>query len=260
MATAPREKFIAFGCLHCPLVDEEAVDWLKETIVEEQPDVVVCLGDAHEADSASRWPSEYEWSLADEFESVNRTLESVREVCPGARHIFLPGNHDDNLLAINRINKKLRGLCDYRRQPELLPELFPANELWEQPADYVMDRERGCFRLGQVTFTHGYITAAGSDMKQAIMFAEPNGLLVSAHTHRPAAVEQATYSSKIDLPYWSANTGTLRDIWEVEYMRRKDRTKWGQGLVVGEVAITKGPRSGRTWDAETRIFRGYYDR
>lgn len=243
--------FLAFSCPHCPLEDKDAIGWLCEEIAARQPAVIVHLGDGHEADSASRWPSEYDWPLSEEFKAHNELLRRIREAHPGARRVFLPGNHDANLLAINRIDKKIRSLCDYRdHEPEL--------QHWEQPCTYVYDRYRGVFRLGQVTFGHGYEAAANADEVQSITLGVPFGLWVGGHTHRPLAVTQARRTAQIPLPYWYANAGTLRDLWEVPYMDRKRRHMWGQGIVVGETAITKSPRMSRNWNAET-VIRNMFD-
>lgn len=249
-------KFIAFSCPHCPLEDPEAIGWLVEQIGTRSPDVIVHLGDGHEADSASRWPSEYSWSLVDEFRAHNELLKGIREAAPSARRVFLPGNHDDNLLSINRIDKKLRGLCDYRSQPQWEPEL----SMWEQPADYVYCRKRGVFRLGAVTFAHGYESGTSGDEFQSIRLGVPYGLFVGGHTHRPLPVTQAARTRTLPLPYWHCNAGTLRDIWDVPYMTRKCRSLWGQGLVYGETETGRRPRMTRaSWDAELVVRRMFDD-
>lgn len=241
-------SFLAFSCPHCPLEDKEAIDWLIGEIGERKPNVIVHLGDGHEADSASRWPSEYSWTLAEEFKSHDDLLGRIRGAHPGARRVFLPGNHDANIQAIGRIDKKLRDLCDYRdREPEL--------KHWEQPAEYIYDRYKGVFRLGQVTFAHGYESGVGADEIQSITLGVPYGLYVGGHTHKPLPVTQAKRTSAIPLPFWFANAGTMRDIWDVPYMERKRRHQWGQATVIGEVAITKSPRMTRQWNAETVVYR-----
>ena len=63
--------WIAFSCPHVPLQCDAAIDWMLGQISDLSPDVIIHLGDGHEADSASRWPSEYDWSLEDEFVGHN---------------------------------------------------------------------------------------------------------------------------------------------------------------------------------------------
>ncbi len=244
------KSFLAFSCVHCPLQDAEAVDFLLHTIGKLKPDVIVHLGDGHEADSASRWPNEYDWSLSEEFKSHNEFLKSIRKASPKSRRIFLPGNHDDNLQSINRIDIRLRNLCDYNEhEPEL-------REHWEQPINYVYSRRRGVWRLGQVTFCHGYEASASADELQSILLGMPYGLFVGGHTHKPLDVTQAYKTRSIPLPYWYANTGCMRDMKPV-WMARKRTHQWGQAITVGKASIVKSPRMSRQWDAQTIIFKSY---
>lgn len=249
------KKFIGFSCTHFPLQDDKAINWLGENIEMEKPDVIVHLGDGHEADAPSRWPSEYLHTLLDEFRQHNKFLKYLRQIAPNARKVFLPGNHEENITGANRIAPKLRGLCDYR---ELEPEL----EHWEQPAEYVYDRNRGVFRLGQVTFAHGFEANASSDELQSITLGLPYGLTVLGHTHRPVAVTQAKRTAVVPLPYWFANSGCLLNM-NIEYMRRKRSHLWGQGLVVGTYNDWRYSQSMMPqqpeWDAETRVYRMFND-
>lgn len=251
-------SFVAFSCTHHPLQDDSAIDFLHGVISNTEPDYVIHLGDGHEAASASRWPHEYDFSLADEIEAHNNFLKATRKCYPKAKYIFLPGNHDDNIVSINRIDPQLRGLCDYRK---LESEL--ANGHWKMPCEYVYDRYKGVFRLGQVTFAHGYESNANADEAQALTLGVPFGLFVSGHTHRPCSVTQAYKTKSLPLPYWYANTGTLRDMDNCDYMRRKRKVQWGQAIVCGGVHL--GWWKGRSniipaspqWEAETVFLRMY---
>ena len=244
-------RFAAFSCPHAPLIDNAAVDWLIGRLESEKPNVVVHLGDGHEADSASRWPSEYDFTLADEFKSHNDFLKKIRLATPKARHVFLPGNHDENLLAIGRIDKRIRSQCDYR-DPDNEPELA---EHWEQPCSYEYDKRRGVFRLGQVSFAHGFEHGTNGDEFQALLLGQPYGLHVTGHTHRPTERVQRCFRTKaVPLPYWYANPGCLRDL-RPQYMLRKRSHGWGQGAVFGETLLTKSPRMSRQWEARVEIHR-----
>jgi len=247
-------SWLYFACPHCPLEDKEFYEWLLFHIGSRKPDVIIHGGDGHEADSASRWPSEYDWDLKHEFNSHNEYLKGIRKASPKSRRIFLPGNHDDNMLTLNRIDRKLRSLCDYREhEPEL--------EYWEQPCTYTYSRDKGVFRLGQVTFAHGYEAGVSADEIQSITLGIPYGLYVGGHTHRPREVSQAMRTRAVPLPYWYANAGCARNIKDVPYMERKRRFNWGQGIVVGESANWRYEQSfmpqSPQWKAETVIFRMY---
>lgn len=244
-------KFVAFSCTHCPLEDPEAIRWLHRQIEDVKPDYVVHLGDLLEADGASRFPAETNWDLKDEFNAAEKLLKGLRSVGgPECTYVLLPGNHDDNILAQNRIDKRLRGLCDWRDLREM--------DNWIIGADYNYCRKRGVYRLGQVTFSHGYEANASAGKHEAVYLGNEYGLYVHGHTHRPMPVTQALMTQTRPLRFWYANAGTLADM-DREYMKRKRKQLWGQACVVGEVQMIKSPRMSRCWSAETRIFRTFGD-
>lgn len=243
-----RVSFLAFSCPHCPLHDRDTIAKLIGRIEEIQPDVIVHLGDGHEADGASKFDSEYDFDLLDEFEAHNDFLAQIRKVSRKSRKVFLPGNHDANLQEWNRIDKRLRTLCDYRdHEPEL--------EHWEQPCQYIYDKRRGVFRLGPVSFGHGYEHGQNGDEFQALLLGVPFGLHVTGHTHRPTPMVQRCYRTKaVPLPYWFANPGCLREM-KPKYMERKRSHQWGHGFVTGETPMLKSPRMSRMWEARVEIFK-----
>ena len=220
-------SWLAFSCPHCPLQDDEAVEWLLEQIKEHKPDTIIHLGDGHEADAASKFANEYDFSLKDEYEAHNTFLSQVRKASPSSRRVFLPGNHDNNLLKWARLDKDIRDLCDFHAwEPEL--------KHWEEPCKYI-NGPRGVFRIGQVSFFHGYQAGASADAMQSVV--------------------------SVLNPFWYANAGTLRDIDNVPWMDDKDRQRWGQAVVVGESETWRYEQSlmpqKPLWEAKTIVFRMY---
>ncbi len=248
------KKFVAFGCTHCPLQDEEAINWLIQNIQEYKPDYVIHLGDLFEAASASRWDNEEDFTLLDEFVSANKLLKNIRENSGDSRYVLVPGNHDYNVLAINRIDKKLRGLCDWRKEHNV-PEL----KNWDIPCKYSYDRNVGVFRLGQVTFAHGYEGNISADEMHSIFLGVPYGLYVGAHTHKGLPIMQAMRTKAVKLPYWYTNVGCMRNL-NPEWCNRKRTFDWTQGLVRGEVMVDSGATTCRArystaWEAESLIYK-----
>ena len=141
-------------------------------------------------------------------------------------YVWMEGNHDYNIRDWHRSKKQLVELIDYREHRELGPEL----EHWEwYPYEY---SERGLFRLGQISFSHGFNAGIGADKKMALTegFVLPFGLYVGGHTHRPLPINQESFYSKPTGKY-SCNVGTLGDIWNgFTYMQKKDRSAWGQAV------------------------------
>lgn len=255
-------KFLAFSCPHFNRQDDEAINWMHSRITHHAPDVVVHLGDGHEAVGASRFQDEdegdeYDGDLKAEMASHNYFLQTTREIAERAagrgrkvRCVFIPGNHDDNILAPGRINPKIRALCDYR----LLEDELRTGK-WEQPCQYVHSRNRGTFSLGAVTFAHGYECGQNSDELQSILLSRyTHGLFVSGHTHRPMHVQRARKTQAVPLPFWYANAGCLRKM-KPGYVARKRTHGWGQAVVVGNAQLINSPRVTKQWDAVTEIFR-----
>jgi predicted phosphodiesterase len=256
-------KFAAVSCTHAPLQDDYAVTWALNEIEEFKPDVLVHLGDLLEASAASKFPKEDDWSLEDEYTQGNVLLSQFAKAAgKKARKVFLPGNHDFNIRSYARLPKDVRSLLDYRKH-------MPALAEWEQPVDeYVYDRNRGVFRIGQVTFAHGFAAGVQADKQHALDLGLPYGLYIGGHSHQPRPVEQVRANQTTPLPYWMSNVGTLRDIWTTAdtWMRRKRRHLWGQAMIVGEVndtweSHTQGlVPSAPEWDAEVKVFRMYNQR
>lgn len=247
-------SFLAFSCIHAPLQDEDAIAWMIEQIKDVGPDVIIHLGDGHEADAASRWMSEADWTLTEEFVAHNEILKKIRKAAPSAKKIFCQGNHDQNLLEIGRIDKRIRERCDYRNSDN--DELM---KFWEHAAEYVNCRRRGCFRLGEVVFSHGFETGAKAGENEAVYFCNEWGLYVHGHTHRPTPhIMRAMKTGRVPLRYWYANPGCMRDL-NPDYMKRNRSEMWGQGVVVGQCQVNKSPRREKTWDAEVRVFRMFDD-
>ena len=244
-------KFVAFSCTHAPVQDTQAVDWLCKQIADVEPDYVIHLGDMLEAAGASRFPGEESWDLKDEFDEANIMMRQIRTAHADAQCVFLFGNHDHNILDRNRIDKKLRGLCDFR---DHVPEL----DNWLMPTSYNYCRKRGVFRLGQVDFAHGYEANASAGKYEAMYLSHEYHLYVHGHTHRPHQVRQVMANQTRPLRQWYANPGTLGDM-DRHYMERKRKALWGQGCVVGETVLTKSPRRSVNWSAETRVFRMFDD-
>lgn len=251
-------RFLAYSCTHVPFVDPKAHGWLLDRIREHRPELIVNLGDSIDSAAASKYADghEAEHVLEDEFRQNNTLLEEVRRSAGRrARCVFLPGNHEDNIMRIGRLPKGVRSLVSWCR-PENQPELSN----WHIGATYNYCRLRGCFRAGQLVFAHGYEHGASGDENQTLYFANEYGLCVLGHTHRPTPgiMQCRKTAAGVPLRYWYANAGTLRNM-DPDYMRRNRKMSWGQACVVGDFLPTKSPRLSRMWSAEVLHFRMFDD-
>jgi len=258
----PTTRVLTFGCVHAQHHDPAAIEWLLARIKEYRPHTIVHLGDQMEAIAASKWADAKESTvtLEEEFRISDRILGAIRKTAPrGCSLVFLPGNHDANLEAIDRVPKLLRTLTTWRT-----PHTLPGGEVvnrelpthWRVPCEYLYCRKRGVFRVGQVTFAHGFECGLSSDETQSIKLGNPSGLFISAHTHRPLSVTQALRTKRTPLPYWYANVGCLRHM-KPDYMARKDTSLWGQACLTVEIDPRGRPGGPRRWDAHLHLFRMY---
>lgn len=248
------KRWAAIGDLHCPFQDERMVGLTIDVLREWKPDVAVLIGDVFEALAASRWPSDAGHKLSDEYRAAADVIGRLRASCPRTRWVFCEGNHDANIMAKGRIEADVKDLVDYR--------VHLAKALRGVLNVPYVNGHAGRFRLGPVTFTHGFDTTAHGGRNDAIRLGAPGGLLVEGHTHRPLPVTQARINDRLLLPYWYANTGTLSSL-KPDYTTRANTDRWGSGIVVGSakmgraVQTTSGGKMGRgwTWEAETIVFR-----
>lgn len=232
-------RWFAFYDPHCPFVDWDA--WYRglDEAVKWEPDFIINGGDWAEGSAASRHAHEHDHDLLDEYEAVERMSTDVCERFPKARKIWLEGNHDLNILDQNRLPKSVRRTIDIERHVPSLP-------LWEKVP--YMFNSKGVFRIGQVSFAHGYKTGAYAGRDEAILLGVPNGLYVHGHTHQPHAPVQASLNATIDLPYWYANGGTLGPL-KPHFMRRLNSTRWGRAILLGECRLGRALLPTREWSA-----------
>lgn len=246
-------RFGAVSCPHCPNQNDDAVEELCELLPGLKLDVFVLLGDLFEADSASVHKHKFEerTDLLSEYAAAADFLRKIREaVGPECQLEWMLGNHDDNLQVndFRRIPKHLRNLVHWNKS-----EYREEFQKWRQhPYE---KSEKGLFTLGQVGFYHGYDVRAGSDEAECIQMCNLLGghahmLMIRGHTHAPVAPTQAMFTSRIPLPYWYANPGTLGPI-KPDYMKRKDSSAWGSALIHGQARLGRPSRmrQGPQWEA-----------
>jgi predicted phosphodiesterase len=218
------------------------------SIAEKQkPDVVVCLGDLFESDASSRWPSEAPWNFEEELLQADAFLKEIRKVSKCSTPVWCIGNHEDNAISPHRFSKKIRSLIDFRRHMD------EVNNWKLIPYDY---SPRGVFRLGQVTFLHGYEAGVNSDRDQGLMLGTPHGLTIMGHTHRPTeGICQARLSARKYLKSWHCNVGTLCDVRQMHYVQRTNTSLWGSACCIGVAEDLQSPRVSSRWKAKQLVYK-----
>ena len=246
-------KIAVISCTHCPFMPKETKEWVLNTLSGIKGLTHFGhLGDLFEASAGSVHPNEYDHSLEDEYREAHDLLKALRGVLPLSCKMWINmGNHDDNLLTEDprRVPKELRGLVDWRRHPEYGAEFrsWAWTPYEKSPA--------GCFRIGQCVFYHGFDAGQSSDELEGLQFVNLLGghshlLMVRGHTHRPVPPTQMKRTKRIPLPWWYANVGTAGPL-NPSWMKRKDTSQWGTGILVVECKPGRLSRlHGKNWDAE----------
>lgn len=220
---------------------------------EYRPHVLVHAGDRFEAAAASVHGNEHQHTLRDEYEAAYKASVCVRRaVGRGCRLVWLLGNHDDNLQAQDprRIPPALRGSAHWNRS-----EWGAEFRRWQQ-LPYVKSPD-GCFSIGQLVVAHGFDSGETSDELEALQLnmmtgGRPHRLFVRAHTHRPAAPFQLRRTSKVLLPYWAANVGTLGPL-KPAWTQRLDTSRWAPGVLLVDIDADSRCNA-RNWEARLCVF------
>lgn len=242
------ERWLYFSDIHVPHHDPESVQWVIEGIEKWKPDHLIFGGDGIDANAASRWPNEYKHSLKDEYDSFNQILQDCRKAAPdNCKLVWIRGNHEDNIVAPNRIKEDVRELCAIENN-------VAEHEYWKA-IPYSRHHIKGAYKLGQVYFIHGHELAPGKLDEQAIKMAnyEPFSLTVNGHTHRPTLQPVQVMLRKTPLAHWRIDAGCSMAWDKAIYMNRLNMTDWGHAYVVGEAMPLKSPRKSREWNAEVRV-------
>jgi predicted phosphodiesterase len=241
-----RKTFLAFSCVHRPLHDEKACDWLVKEISNRQPDYIVNLGDMFDGACLSTFEKTGDESeLMEEYESTGELLQKIKDARPRAKRVWMMGNHEQRMF--RPFHAKLSGLIDYRKQ-------IPEAKAWEHKP-YVQHPD-ATFKLGQVSFYHGFSASVGACKSEAVKLGVPHGLTVSGHTHRPHPVHRISMG-RTPLPYWMLNVGTL--IGKCDYMATKDDSLWGQALAFGNVDPNVRHAGRQHWEAEMVLRKMLWD-
>lgn len=167
------KKILVVPDVHFPFADFKALRKMYVWAKHLKPDIYVCVGDAFDLYSMSRFPRSYNiMTPKQEIDTARKNCEEMwhelLKASPRAKAFHLKGNHED------RIQKKVR-----EKVPELeslinVDPLFTFNRV-ELVTDDLIIKING----EKVLFEHGYFTKQGDHVKRNQMST------VHGHTHRP---------------------------------------------------------------------------
>jgi predicted phosphodiesterase len=236
--------------LHAPYTDEAAFRRALTVITRHRPDVLVVGGDWIDASPASPYPNEDTGTLLDEYEKAAAQSKLLRTAAgTNTTLVRLVGNHEDRLeLPRMNVPKRLRGATHWTNFGPLRSEW----SRWET-VPYIKGGE-GVYELGQVIFYHGWDINSSSDELEGLQMVNLCGghshrLTIRGHTHAPVAPTQAMRTKAVPLPFWYANAGHCGPS-QPDYMRDKDVSRWGLGMMIGEAIPNPTYRGGVQWGAD----------
>ena len=236
------KSFLAFSCVHLPFEDKAGVDWLIDQIATRQPQVIVNLGDTMDTQSLSKFSESKLIELAQEFDAANVFCQRINEAAPKAKKVWMMGNHEERMFRESVAH--LSRLLDYRLH------IKAARKWTHVPYCYRPDHT---FTIGQVTFAHGFGASQTACKREAHDLGVENGLYVFGHLHQPWAPHRIAMG-QLRTRFWSANTGCFIKA-GVGYMKTKNDSLWGQGIIVGEALTKRRADTKRNWEAEL-LLRG----
>lgn len=255
----PSTRMLAFSCVHHPVADPKALEWLHAQIEEFRPNILINLGDWYDGEGWSRWDNENAWTTIDEYRAARDHARILNSFTFIDKHVWLYGNHEANREEPGRVKKSLRGIVHWKDWSPEGGGLRDEVKDWKIISAYGSDVVH---HEGQITFTHGTKVGINATADEAKMHGSPHGLLVAGHTHRPKVVDRLLFAGGTPSDYWFTNPGTLMDWNKAHYMRRLNFQAWGHGCTLIEsYSKVHGNRTGhrqlakKNWDAETRIFQ-----
>lgn len=241
-----RKTFLAFSCVHRPVHDVAGCKWLVNQIAERQPNFVVNLGDFFDAECLSSHAKSKKTTLGHEYDSAGELLEAIHNASPRSKLIYMEGNHEQRMRRPEWSD--VSDLLDYRKHIEPCKRWKHIQYRYEP---------NSIFRIGQVSFYHGFVTSRGAVKGESVKLGVPYGLTVSGHTHRPFPIHRITMGIT-PLPYWHCNVGTFIQT-DVEYMLTKDTSLWGGAICTGWAQDNIRCDLKQHWEAEIVPYRMFWD-
>lgn len=209
------QKILVVGDCHFPFSNHETLLKIITFAKNEQPDVIVQIGDLYDLFAMSKFPRSMNVSTpAQEIEDARNWAEwfwaEIRKDTKATCY-QIKGNHDQR--ASKRIIEKL---------PEIACLMRGLDELFNFPGVSTIKNDRDELEIDDIIFIHGYKSRLGDHMR----FMNRN--VVCGHSHRGGVVFQNSYQNKI---LWELNAGFCADVSTVplQYTPQKF-THWTQGF------------------------------
>lgn len=231
------KSFVAIGCTHRPIHNESYCKWILDRVNQLRPDFFIHCGDLFDQKCVSRFVKHNAPTLEEEYKSANDFLDELNHKLTGdCKKVYIQGNHCSRIF--REENRQYGNLLDFRIHCDALKD-------WKV-FDY-KQHPKHVYKLGQVTFAHGWSTTQGGAITEAINLSGPNTLYIHSHTHKGHAPYQVNWGQRRKLPYWIANVGCGISS-EEGYFQEWDTSQWNRGYIFGVTQLRK--REKPTFEAE----------
>lgn len=202
-----------------PYHDHVVLDKILRVVRDRQPDQIVQIGDGIDFPTVSQWSKgtagEYADTLQEHIDGYrDEVLAPIVEAVPGAKIVWLEGNHD---LRLREFVRKYAAPLGVLRNLEI-PNLFNLKELG-------ISYERGPLRVATNTLAvHGHeaggycASASAWDAKFTKRYGSDKNF-VFGHTHQPFLITRAFgYNGRVS-PRFTMNAGSIMDPVQATYVR-----------------------------------------
>ena len=243
------EKCVAFGDSHGSHVDKNALKALVKFIKEYKPKHIIGLGDffdvaALRSGLSSKESAAYDDLVSDMLWGYD-TLEKLRPT------VYLLGNHEHRLWRVAQ--EHVNGLVRNAAGQEISRMEKFCKERMMQLLPY--RQNDGVYRLGNLSFVHGYSASARAVAEHALHYSQgPGSGTIMGHLHR---VEHASAKRYGGAQAWCV--GCLCNTRDMSYMSHMlGASLWSQGWAFGTVqgdkyTVWKAQKTGKDWLCPTGL-------
>lgn len=219
MVRESKNRFIAFGDIHFPYQDDNALSKLLKFISKYNPENLIMLGDVldfYDLSSFDKDPLRVD-NLQEEIDLAKKFFKKLKRVCqPNCNIFFIMGNHEERLKRYLSKHPEIASLENLK-----IENLLGLNEMKINFVPYKLN-------IHNVTFTHGDIVRKHSGYSAHGQAELHDGSGCSGHTHRLGSYYKTT-PNKMD--EWH-EAGCLCKL-DPEYIPHTPN--WQQGFLYGKI-------------------------
>lgn len=210
-------RFVALGDIHFPYQSPLALSTVCDFVSKYKPKYIILLGDIIDCYSLSRFekdPSRI-LSLQKEFDLANGFINSLKELCPYSKIIYIEGNHERRLQKYLYSHPEISSIRSLTVPTMLGLDTFGIGYMKE-------------FKLYDLTFTHGEVVRKYSGQSARAEMERNDSSGVMGHSHKLSLIYKTTPNRSLK---W-AEAGCLCSL-SPDYIQ--GTPDWQNGFIYGVV-------------------------